>query len=425
MSETTGRDTAASEPAAQPSRAPAASGEAVPDTPGLLASHMRPGHPDFLDLPWHLPLVAWRSSCHRVVQVERGLSRHEVVFVSYPPAIYALKELPVGVAEREYDLLLEVEKRRLPAVVPVGRARTRTAAGEELSVLVTRFLDNSLPYRTLFHAPGLERYRERLLDGVAGLLVRLHVAGFYWGDCSLSNTLFRRDAGELLAYLVDAETSVCNGALTDAQRHQDLLIMEQNLAGELAQLASQAGASFGETGRQVRERYTRLWEEISREETLSPDESYRIHERIRALNALGFSVGEVELVATGERNRLRMRTIVTDRDYHRHQLHTLTGLVAGDRQAERMLNEIHEIKATLSREHTNEVPLSVAAYRWMRERWEPALERLAPLVSATGDAPEVYCQVLEHKWFLSEREHHDVGLERALEDFLTHAAGAV
>jgi hypothetical protein len=392
---------------------------------GLLEAYTRPGHPDFLDLPWHLPLAAWAASCPRIVQVERGLSRHEVVFVSYPPAIYALKEMPVGVAGREYDLLVEVEKRRLPAVVPVGRTRMRTMAGEELSVLVTRFLDDSLPYRTLFHAPGLGRYRERLLDAVAGLLVRLHLAGFYWGDCSLSNTLFRRDAGELRAYLVDAETSACSGSLTGGERHQDLLIMEENLAGELAQLAAQPdGTPIGaETGRQVRERYARLWEEISREETLSPDESYRIYERIRALNALGFSVSEVELVATGERNRLRMRTIVTDRDYHRHQLHTLTGIVAGDRQAERMLNDIHEIRATQSRAQQGDLPLSVAAYHWMRERYEPVLCRLAPLVTATSDVPELYCQVLEHKWFLSEREHHDVGLDRALEDYLAHVPG--
>ena len=54
----------------------------------------RTGHPDFLDLPWHLPLSAWRGSCGRIVEVERGLSRHEVTFASYGGAIYAFKELP-------------------------------------------------------------------------------------------------------------------------------------------------------------------------------------------------------------------------------------------------------------------------------------------------------------------------------------------
>jgi len=209
--------------------------------------------------------------------------------------------------------------------------------------------------------------------------------------------------------------------------------MEENLAGEIAALRESAplpAAIRSATGTQVRERYERLWEEISREETLAQNESYRIHERIRALNALGFSVGEVELVATGETNRLRMRTMVTDRDYHQHRLHDLTGIVSGDRQAELLLNEIHELKATLSREQGRDVPINVAAYRWMRERFEPAVQKLALLVERTGDAPEVYCQVLEHKWYLSEAAHQDVGLERAIEDYLArfecapHDAGA-
>lgn len=392
---------------------------------GLLASYIRPGHPDFLDLPWQLPLAAWGSTCARLVEVERGLSRHEVLFASYGAAIYALKELPSGLALREYELLVELEKRHLPAVTAVGHTRLRTVAGEELSVLITRYLDASLPYRTLFLNPGLERYRERLLDAVAGLLVRLHLAGFYWGDCSLSNTLFRRDAGELRAYLVDAETSSCGESLGEPQRRQDLVIMEENLAGEIADVARLVALPvlLAETGHQVRARYDRLWAEITRVETLTAQESYRIHERIRALNALGFSVGEVELVATGETNRLRMRTIVTDRDYHRHQLHTLTGVVAGDRQAELMLNEIHEIKATLSREQGRDVPINVAAYHWMRERFDPVLQRLGSLVGRAGDAPELYCQLLEHKWYLSERAQRDVGLEAALEDYLARFEG--
>src|SRR5205085_1237019 len=157
---------------------------------------LRPGHPDFLDLPWDVPLDEWPADTRRIVQLERGLSRHPVRFVSYEQGIYALKEMPPGVAEREYDLLRALEDRRLPAVLAVGQAATRTADGTEASVLVTRYLDGSLPYRTLFMNQGLARCRERLLDAMAGLLVRLHVAGLYWGDCSLSNTLFRRDAGE-------------------------------------------------------------------------------------------------------------------------------------------------------------------------------------------------------------------------------------
>ncbi len=394
----------------------------MPASPGLASLDLRPGHPDFLDLPWAVPLKDWAGHCSRIVQLQRGLSRHEVLFVSYGVAVYALKELPRGNAEREYNLLLQLEDRDLPSVVAVGHAGVVHEDGEPGSVLVTRFLDASLPYRVLFQSKGLERYRERLLDAMAGLLVRLHLGGLYWGDCSLSNTLFRRDAGELRAYLVDAETSEMHEELSNGQREQDLLIMEENVEGELADLAALAELPHemrrDDTGATIRRRYDALWGEISRELVLSTDEGWRIQERVRALNALGFSVGEIELVQTGEGNRLRLRTIVTDRDYHRRHFHNLTGIVAGERQAELMLNDLQEFRLQLSTRTGRSVPMAAAAYHWESERWQPVLARLMPLVEKGAEPAELYCQVLEHKWFLSEKARRDVGLEAAVADYV-------
>ena len=42
---------------------------------------VRPGNPDFLDLPWRDPLDDWASD--RLVEVTRGIHRHVVRFVSY------------------------------------------------------------------------------------------------------------------------------------------------------------------------------------------------------------------------------------------------------------------------------------------------------------------------------------------------------
>jgi tRNA A-37 threonylcarbamoyl transferase component Bud32 len=389
---------------------------------GLKSLHVRQGNPDFLDLPWHLPLQDWQGQCPRLVQLPRGLSRHEVCFVSYGSAVYALKELPEEMAEHEYDLLALLEERRMPTVAPVGHARVRQSSGDETGMLITRFLDGSLPYRTLFQNPGLRRYRDRLLDAIAGLLVRLHLAGFYWGDCSLSNTLFRRDAGELQAYLVDAETSEHHDTLGDGARRQDLEILEENVTGDLADLEafSELPGSLDayETGLNIRGRYEALWAEVTREEFIARDEHWRIQERIRKLNQLGFSVGEIEIDVTGARDRLRIRAIVTDRDYHRHQFHGLTGLTVEERQAQTMLNEIKEMQATLTQQTNRSVPFAVAAFHWQRDRYEPALEALAPAIEAIGDPAEAYCQVLEHKWFLSERARRDVGIQAALADYL-------
>ena len=74
----------------------------------------------------------------------------------------------------------------------------------------------------------------RLMDALAVLLVRLHLAGFAWGDCSLSNTLFRRDAGAYAAYLVDAETGELHPRLSDGQREYDIELARVNISGETA-----------------------------------------------------------------------------------------------------------------------------------------------------------------------------------------------
>ena len=391
-----------------------------PTVPSFIT--LRPGHPDFLDLPWGLPLSAWPGNCPRLEEVARGLSRHPVLFVNYDGALYALKELPVGVAEKEYGLLLRMQEEGLPCVTPVGHARTATPQGKA-SVLITRYLDRSLPYRSLFMSSALLRYREHLLDAMAGLMVQLHLAGVFWGDCSLSNTLFRRDAGALRAYLVDAETSEVHlGRLPPTLRSLDLEIMEENVDGDLADLDHAAllaeGVPLSDTGAYIRLRYQNLLEEITCEEVIYPNEHYRIQERIRALNTLGFSVGEVRLEEGENGNQLRLSVVVTDRNFHRHQLVGLTGIEAEEMQARKMMNEIMELKATLSQQNNRSEPLSVAAYHWLEEIYRPTLQLLKPIISPKTDQAELYCQVLEHKWYLSERAQRDVGHPAAALDFL-------
>ncbi|MBN2548384.1 MAG: DUF4032 domain-containing protein [Anaerolineales bacterium] len=387
---------------------------------------LRPGYPDFMDLPWNLPLNRWEGQCQRLEQLPRGLSRHPVVFVNYDGVLYALKELPVDLAAREYDILMSMENNHLPAVTPVGHIQAETAQGKA-SILITRFLERSLPYRLLFMSPGLKNYREHLLDAMAGLLVQLHLAGVYWGDCSLSNTLFRRDAGTLQAYLVDAETSeCCSGNISAMLRFQDLEIMEENVNGDLFDLLSTGelalddpGVPIASSGTYIRIRYQRLWEEITREEIIHPDERYRIHEKVRRLNEMGFSVRDIELSGTESGDRLRLRAVVTDRNFHRDQLHSLTGMDVEEMQARKMMNEIQEVRATLSRESNRSTPTSVAAYHWLEHIYKPSAAQLEPLVNEYTTLAELYCQVLEHKWYLSEKARHDVGHQMATQDYIT------
>lgn len=385
----------------------------------------RPGHPDFLDLPWNQPLSTW--DVERIVEVARGVHRHVVKFVDYNGALYALKELPPRLATREYRMLRKMDEEQLPVVGAVGVVNRGAEDGLE-DVLITRYLDYSLPYRALFthrrSTPSDVRgLSERLLDALAMLLVRLHLAGFFWGDCSLNNTLFRRDAGALAAYVVDVETGEWHPQLTRGQRQVELEVTMLNVVGGLMDLQSELDLPPDpepvETAEDLCRRYRRLWDELTREEeVVGPDERYRIEARMRRLNELGFDVDEVELVSTERGDRLLLRTAVTEAGHHRRRLLSLTGLEAQENQARSLLNDLANFRAHLEHKGRRPVAETVAAYQWLSEVFEPTVAAIPEELRAKLEPVEVFHEVIEHKWFLSERAGHDVGVSEAVESYM-------
>jgi len=378
----------------------------------------RTGHPSFLDLPWDEPLEEWDSP--RLVNLIRGISRHVVRFVEYDGALYALKELPERPARREWTLLRRLEGQALPVVEAVGIVTER---GDELDpILITKHLEYSLPYRALFSGAAIPDLRTHLLNALAELLARLHLRGFFWGDCSLSNALFRRDAGALSAYLVDAETGELHGQLSDGQRAYDLDIAQTNIVGELLDVDAEVGLPKDldpdETGEEIVTRYEALWSELTREETFAPDERYKVDQRLRRLNELGYDVEEIQLVAAPTGYRLQLDPHVVEPGHHRHRLLRLTGLDAQENQARRMLNDIARFREAEERKQKRTLSESVVASRWRQEVFEPTIAAVPEELWSALPAAEVFHQVLEHRWFLSEKAGKDVGIDEAVRAYV-------
>jgi hypothetical protein len=384
----------------------------------------RPGHPTFLDLPWDRPLETWDHE--RIVQVTRGISRHVVRFVNYDGALYALKELPRRYAEREYRLLRKLAEEAMPVVAAVGVV---TGRGQDRdAILITRHLDYSIPYRALFANESGEELHSTLLTALAELLVRLHLTGFFWGDCSLSNTLFRRDAGGLSAYLVDAETGEMHPSLTGGQREHDIALAEEHVVGELLDVAGELERPMDtdpvDIAAELRRRYEAIWDELTREEIIHADEHFRIDERLHRLNELGFDVEEISLEAVPEGFRLRLDPHLVEPGHHRRRLLVLTGLNAQENQARRMLGSLAAFRARIEREEGCALPESVAAFRWRAEIFEPVVAAMPPEALADHQAAEVFYEILEHRWRLSEREGSDVGLPAAVRSYVERGQAA-
>ncbi|MFN8109923.1 MAG: DUF4032 domain-containing protein [Thermoleophilia bacterium] len=374
-------------------------------------------HPDFLDLPLHRPLDSWVTP--RLVPIPDGLHRHVVRFVDYEGAVYALKELPRRLARREYRLLRHLRERGLPCVTAVGLV---DRGADAQAIIITRYLDYSLPYRVLLTHERMPHLQDRVLDALAGLLVRLHLTGFFWGDCSLANTLFRRDAGALVAYVVDTETGELHAELSRGQRELDLQIAHENIAGGLADLA--AGGLLPEgldpfaLAAQIRERYTGLWDEVTAEQVFPAGDGHRIHERLHRLNQLGFDLEEMEITRSGDGETVRFTPRVVEVGFHGPRLRELTGLVAQENQARRLLNDIAVHRGRLEQQGRVPVPETVAAARWLDAVFRPTVERIPHDLRGRLEPVEVYHEILEHRWFRSERHGHDVGMREATRSYL-------
>ena len=389
----------------------------------------RPGHPDFLDLPWERPLVEWHGG--RLIAVARGISRHVVRFVEYDDRIYALKETQVELAEREYRLLRELRSRGLPVVEPVAVVSDRVdTAGQPLgAVLVTRFLDYALPYRYLLNDGTSAALRNALLDAMAVLLVRLHLEGFFWGDCSLSNTLFRRDAGALMAYLVDAETGELRPSrLTDGQREHDIENARENIAGGIYDLIARGRLPDGTDPLEIVDageaRYRDLWAEVTATEEFDADERWRLEERIRRLNDLGFDVEELVVARTDGGRRLRIQPAVLEEGHHSRRLSRLTGLDVQQNQARRLLNDIDCFGAWIERD-TGTRPLEgVVAHRWLTEVFEPVIGAIPADLVGRREPAELFHEILEHRWFLSEAAGEEVDNETAVASYVADVLSA-
>ncbi|MCL2516694.1 MAG: DUF4032 domain-containing protein [Microbacteriaceae bacterium] len=376
--------------------------------------------PALLDLPWSIPLDEWPSEY--IAQLPKGISRHLVRFANLNGYVVAVKETTTEMARREYEMLRTLQRLDIPSVEPVAVISNRLDehGGELPTVLVTRHLKFSLPYRALFSQTLRPDTATRLVDALAVLLVRLHVTGFYWGDVSLSNTLFRRDAGAFAAYLVDAETGqLQESGLSNGQRENDLEIARVNIAGELMDIEAGGKAAPEldpvDIANGIIEKYRELWSELTGAETFAASERWRIAQRVSRLNDLGFDIGELTIKTDDAGTNVVIQPKVVDAGHHARRLFRLTGLDAGENQARRLLNDLDSYAATNGHKDPDD---EATAHEWLTRVFEPVVAAIPTELRGKLEPAEVFHQLLDHRWFMSQEQQRDVPLAEALSSYI-------
>jgi len=374
-------------------------------------------------LPWAVPLESWPEDA--TLTDMRGISRHVVRLVRPETAkesmIYAIKETVPEFANREYSLLRELNNRSAPCVEPVAVIMNRTdTKGEELpAALVTHYLPFSLPYRVILSEQITPHEITNMANALALLLVRLHLLGFWWGDCSLSNTLFRRDADQFAAYLVDAETGEFQSKLSDGQREHDLEIALFNVAAELDDLqiagVLQKDLDPIRASEGVIKRYRRLWKALKEPQMLDPNDRHAVERAMRALQDLGFAVEEVEVSISGDKQELKFQPKLVAAGYHQQRLLELLGIQAEELQAKRLLASFDRFRG---REAAPKPPVHDSARRWLRDTYHHVMNQVPLELRDRVEQTQMFHEILEHRWYLGEKAGHDLGLDYATKDYI-------
>ena len=376
-----------------------------------------------IGLPWEEPLEQWPED--PILTEKRGISRHVVRLVRADEVdpnseIYAVKETVVEFAKREYKALIELKRLGAPSVEPIAVIEGRIDKnGEELPcAIATRFLPYSLPYRVVLSQSVSEHDINNMANALAYLLVQLHLLGFWWGDCSLSNTLFRRDAESFAAYLVDAETGEFQTKLSDGQREHDLEIAFFNVAAELEDLQLSgvlyAGMDPIRASEAVQRRYRRLWSALKDPKKLDPNDRHAVERAMRELHDLGFAVEEVQVSLDNEAHMLSFQPRLVAAGYHTAKLKNRFGLDAQELQAKRILASFDRWYARQSIKTSKDE----MAKEWLDSVFFKILDLIPNELQGRVEKAQMFHEILENRWYMTEKAGFDVGLEAAAKAYI-------
>ena len=200
-------------------------------------------------------------------------------------------------------------------------------------------------------------------------------------------------------------------------------IMIENVAGGMADIAASQGADIEHAdlalGEDIAARYDALWHELTDETIITSEERYRITERVRRLNELGFEVEDLELIPTDDGSRLRMSLTVGGRQFHARRLRDLTGVDASEEQARQILTDLTRYEAAHAADTSTPTGKALGAMRWRVEVFEPIIERARRLAIRHADDPlQAFTDFLHHRYAISSDRGRDVPNDEAFEHWV-------
>lgn len=358
-------------------------------------------------LPYHEPLENWHKHNIGIIEFRKGLSRHEVIFINNSSGSFAVKQTTAEAAVSEFNAYIKLLEAGVHTLTPAGcivlppeTMMTETAAGVmpeyySRGLFFSRLERESLPEAYLLSLPFTAENKKKILDAAALLLAQLHSKGIYWGDASVSNLLIKfiklrdelgRVRTELKALLADAETVVMNMQLSKEMRKNELEFVLESFEWYSEELYRQG--------------------KIDKKGSLSKDKSFLV-----------------------DRYNFYFRLLKLNEDFYSHygiEPFKYFGFIKNLMVLDLLRKQIEEHKWYLSEKKQRRVSASRASAEWLKRIYLPAIQQIKELKIYEHfpfkTAGELYIDLMQHKYYLSEKAGFDVGLEFSINDFMKQFA---
>jgi hypothetical protein len=141
---------------------------------------------------------------------------------------------------------------------------------------------------------------------------------------------------------------------------------------------------------------------------------------MRQLHDLGFAVEEVSVLmedSDDKVGKLYFQPKLVAAGYHKNRLRELMGLDTEELQAKRLLASFDRYRG---RENSPKPPIHDSARRWLEEVFNPTVALIPQELSGRIELAQFFHEALEHRWYLSEKAGHDVGLEFAARSYVSN-----
>jgi hypothetical protein len=353
-------------------------------------------------LPWTVPISEWQYHGVNILTIKRGISRHVVIFVKAGRFSFGIKEISEEISKKEIDhyeqLLLRGihtlvpagfvvrEEDPIPVATPIGVQYEQNFIAHTVTVLVDKVLPDSFLYSRNFRKEN----RQKIWDAIVRLFVQLHSNGVYWGDASLANTLIKFEKREvpfvgkqtiLIAYLSDAETVEIRPRLSRSMRDADLNFFFESMEWLNEDLRT-SGIIRTDVGTEedrtyIRERYDLLFSVEMKKKKFEQQTSFSIDKFLGS---------------------------IFNPDY-----------------VDQFLKHIEEHKWYLGERNQREITLADATKDWYETIFVPICELFRnehiPGLFKGKTAAELYIEIMNNKYYLSEQAGKDVGMVAAMRDY--------